>query len=94
MLAAAEVDCTGKPPEYLIATVEIDPMYGVAPCSERLPETFEKSRRHALQKEKGAIGWRRHYHRLMVGRTMRVESVRTRRNTIPRTESSRVPGER
>ena len=49
MLAAAEVDRTGKPPECLVAAVEINPVYGVAPCRERLPETFEKSRGHPLQ---------------------------------------------
>ncbi len=56
MLAAAEVDRTRKSPECLVSAVEINAVYGVAPRCERLPETFEKSRRHPLQEQKGAIG--------------------------------------
>jgi hypothetical protein len=56
MLAAAKVDRTRKPPECLVAAVEINPVYGVATRCERFPETFEKSRRHPLQEQNGPIG--------------------------------------
>jgi hypothetical protein len=49
MLAAAEVDRTRKPPECLVAAVEINPVYSVAPRRERLSETREKTRGHPLQ---------------------------------------------
>jgi hypothetical protein len=55
MLAAVEVDRTRKSPECLIAAVKIDSVHGVSARRERPPKAFKKSRRHPLQKEKGAI---------------------------------------
>ena len=94
MLAAAKVDRAGPAPERPVAAVEIDPVHGVAARRERGTQIFEKSGRHPLQKEKGAIGGGHFYHGPPARLAITARPVSSRCNAIPRTQSRRAPGER